>query len=138
MRTVEPGDDALLLSRDPEDFGRFYDRYVDALLAYFERRTGDPELAADLTAETFAAALVARRRYRTRPTPAGPWLFAIAQRELTGYRRRGRAADRMRRRLGMDRLVMRTPDADTARWIGDDVAVSLVRTPRGSRGRGSR
>jgi DNA-directed RNA polymerase specialized sigma24 family protein len=27
------------------------------------RRTGDAELAADLTAETFAAALAARRRF---------------------------------------------------------------------------
>jgi sigma-70-like protein len=36
------------------------------------RRTGDPELAADLAAEAFAAALVAVRRYRAGPAPA--WL----------------------------------------------------------------
>jgi hypothetical protein len=28
-----------LLSGDLEDFGRFYDRYVRALLAFFQRRT---------------------------------------------------------------------------------------------------
>src|SRR5690348_15293156 len=34
-------DEALLLSGEPEDFGRFYDRYVRSLLAYFQRRTRD-------------------------------------------------------------------------------------------------
>ena len=63
-------DEALLVSDEPEDFGRFYDRYVQSLLAYFQRRTRDPEAAADLTAETFAAALAARARFRPRATPA--------------------------------------------------------------------
>jgi DNA-directed RNA polymerase specialized sigma24 family protein len=65
-------DDALLLSGDPEDFGRFYDRYVRSLLAYFQRRTRDPEAAADLTAETFAAALAARGRFQARARGRGP------------------------------------------------------------------
>ena len=87
MRT----DEDLLLSGDAEDFGLFYDRYVDMLLGYFARRVHDPEIAADLTAETFAAALAARRR--AKPT-AVEWLFGLAQHELTGYRRRGAAEDR--------------------------------------------
>ena len=62
MREGAHTDEALLLSGEPEDFGRFYDRYVRSLLAYFQRRTRDPEVAADLTAETFAAALAARAR----------------------------------------------------------------------------
>jgi DNA-directed RNA polymerase specialized sigma24 family protein len=60
MGTVHHTDEALLLSGDLEDFGRFYDRYVRSLLAFFQRRTRDPEVAADPTAETFAAAMVAR------------------------------------------------------------------------------
>src|SRR5215210_3862520 len=59
-------DDELLSSDDPEAFGLFYDRHVKSLLGYFARRTHDPEVAADLTAETFAAALVARRRFKAR------------------------------------------------------------------------
>ena len=56
-------DEALLVAgrRDAEAFGVFYRRRVDAVLAFFLRRTGDRELAADLTAETFAAALSAFR-----------------------------------------------------------------------------
>ena len=42
MGTVHYTDEALLLSGDLEDFGRFYDRYVRSLLAFFQRRTRDP------------------------------------------------------------------------------------------------
>jgi hypothetical protein len=61
-------DEALLVAgkRDVEAFGLFYRRRVDAVLAFFLRRNGDRELAADLTAETFAAALAALPRYRPR------------------------------------------------------------------------
>ena len=56
-------DDDELLSRarrDPAAFGTFYERHERLVLGYFMRRTRDPELAADLAAETFAVALVAR------------------------------------------------------------------------------
>ena len=119
-------DDALLLSGDAEDFGRFYDRYVQSLLAFFPRRTHEPEAAADLTAETFAAALVARGRYETRATPAAAWLFGIAQHKLTDFRRRGSAETRMRSRLGMERVTVSAEDAEMIRWLGEEVAVAMV------------
>jgi Sigma-70 region 2 len=60
-------------ARDPAAFARFYRRHVHAVIAFFHRRTGDAELAADLTAETFAAALEGCRRYapRLRRPPRG-------------------------------------------------------------------
>jgi RNA polymerase sigma factor (sigma-70 family) len=126
MGAAYQNDDALLLSGDPEDFGRFYDRYVESLLAYFCRRTHDPEAAADLTAETFAAALVARGRYEPRATPAAAWLFGIAQHKLTDFRRRGSAETRMRSRLGMERVAVSAEDAELIRWLGEEVAVAMV------------
>jgi RNA polymerase sigma-70 factor (ECF subfamily) len=122
MRT----DEDLLLSGDPEDFGRFYDRYVDMLLGYFARRVNDTEVAADLTAETFAAALVARKRFRRASTPAVAWLFGIAQHKLTDYRRRGAAEDRMRRRLGMERLPVGEDDRELITMLGRDAAWQLI------------
>jgi RNA polymerase sigma factor (sigma-70 family) len=119
-------DDALLLSGDPEDFGRFYDRYVRSLLAYFQRRTRDPETAADLTAETFAAALAARGRFQARAVPASVWLFAIAHHKLTDFHRRGSAEDRMRRRLGIERVPVGAEDAELIRMLGEEVAFQLV------------
>jgi len=122
MRT----DEALLLSGDPEDFGAFYDRYVTAMLAFFQRRTADPEAAADLTAETFAAALHARGRFRAASTPAAAWLFGIAHHKLADHRRRGAAEDRMRRRLGMERLPVSAEDVAFIRWLGEDAAAQIV------------
>ena len=97
-------DDELLSSDDPEAFGVFYDRHVKALLGYFARRTLDPEEAADLTAETFASALVARRRFKPgqgRPrrrgcsrSPRGAWPTTSAA---------GWVEQRMRRSLEMER-----------------------------------
>src|SRR3954465_4132166 len=123
---MDAPDDALLNSRDLEDFGRFYDRYVRTLLGFFQRRTGDPEVAADLTAETFAAALVARSRYQPQETGAAAWLFAIAHHKLTDYRRRGRAEERMRARLGMEPLPLGAEDVEMIRWLGEEVAAQLV------------
>lgn len=121
-----PSDEELLLSGDPEDFGLFYDRYVDMLLGYFARRAGNAEAAADLTAETFAAALAARRRFRPASTPAVAWLFGIAQHKLADYRRRGAAEDRMRRRLGMERLPVGDEDRELITMLGRDAAWQLI------------
>jgi DNA-directed RNA polymerase specialized sigma24 family protein len=65
-------DDALLAAtrRDPEAFGAFYRRHERAVFAYFRCRVRESDLAADLTAETFAAALLASRRYRADGRPA--------------------------------------------------------------------
>jgi RNA polymerase sigma factor (sigma-70 family) len=119
-------DEDLLLSPVPEDFGRFYDRHVHAVLGFFARRTQDPELAADLTAETFAAALTGRRRFRRANTPAVAWLFGIAQHKLADARRRGSAEDRMRRRLGMQRLTTGAEDHELISMLGREVAAELI------------
>jgi RNA polymerase sigma factor (sigma-70 family) len=126
MGTVHYTDEALLLSGDLEDFGRFYDRYVRSLLAFFQRRTRDPETAADLTAETFAAAMIARGRYEARTETAAAWLFAIAQHKLADYRRRGAAEDRMRARLGMHPAQVSVEDAEMIRWLGEEAAAQMV------------
>jgi DNA-directed RNA polymerase specialized sigma24 family protein len=52
--------------------------HVDGLLGFFCRHTRDAELAADLTAETFAAALGTRRRFRPEAGSATAWLYGIA------------------------------------------------------------
>ena len=91
-------DEDLLASGEPEHFGCFYQRHVREVLGYMMRRTGDAEAAADLTAETFAAAIVARRRFRPGVAPAGAWLLTIAHRKLVDYQRRGFAEQRARRR----------------------------------------
>jgi len=121
-----PTDDDLLTTDDPEAFGTFYDRHVHAVLAYFARRTGDPEVAADLTAETFASALKARRRYRPGGAPAGAWLFTIAARRLADFQRRGRVEARAQQALAMERVPLGGEDVGLVRMLGRDAAVSLL------------
>jgi RNA polymerase sigma factor (sigma-70 family) len=123
---IQRTDDELLCSVDPEAFGEFYDRHVRSLLGYFARRTHDPEVAADLTAETFASALVARRRFKPGGAPAAAWLFAIAARRLADYQRRGRVEQRMRRSLEMERRDVSGSDAEMIRLLGEDAAESML------------
>jgi len=101
----EPTDEQLLTAsrRDAQAFGLFYARHADAVMGYLLRRTGAIEVAADLTAEVFAAAFVARRRFRPRAEPARAWLFGIANHKLADARRRRGVEERARRRLGMSR-----------------------------------
>jgi RNA polymerase sigma factor (sigma-70 family) len=98
--------DEELLAGDPEAFAAFYRRHVAPLLGYFLRRTRNAELAADLTAETFAAALDGLHRFDPARGPAVAWLYGIARRQLGRASRRGAVEDRARRRLGMAPLEL--------------------------------
>ena len=130
-----PTDEELLASDDPEAFGVFYDRHVKALLGYFARRTFGPEDAADLTAETFASALVARPRFKPGKAPATAWLFTIASRRLADYQRKGYVEQRMRRGLEMERRPVTDTDAEMIRLLGDDaVHAVLAELPPDQRG----
>ena len=105
-----PTDEELLTSGDPASFEEFYGRHVEAVLGFFARRTRDAELAADLTAETFAAALAGRRRYRPSAGAGGAWLYGIAMKKLADAQRRGFAERRARRRMGMERIELHEDD----------------------------
>jgi RNA polymerase sigma-70 factor (ECF subfamily) len=107
MDLGEASDGALLAQTDsrPEAFAEFYDRYETAVVGYFTRRTGDPELASDLTAEVFAAALGAAHRYRPEAPTAAGWLFTIARNTLATSLRRGRVEARARRRIGIREAI---------------------------------
>lgn len=107
-------DDALIAAAASEAsaFTVLYRRYERPMLAYFLRRVADPEPAADLTAEVFAAVLIASERYRPGGPPASAWLFAIAQHKLASSLRRGRVEDRARRRLRMEPLELDDDDLE--------------------------
>jgi RNA polymerase sigma factor (sigma-70 family) len=111
--TRSSSDDELLTVGGADGFAIFYRRHVDAILQHHARSTRNAEVAADLTAETFAAALEAKRRFKAGGPPARAWLFGIAVKKLADYQRRGYAEDRARRRLGMERIE--PTDADLRR-----------------------
>jgi RNA polymerase sigma factor (sigma-70 family) len=93
----------LIASReDPRAFRELYDRWADRLLAYFYRRTLDPEVAGDLLAETFAVAFERRRRFRDVGKPGGAWLYGIAAKELAHWFRRQAVELKAVRRLAIE------------------------------------
>ena len=101
MSVFEVSDADLLASGLASDFGRFYDRHLDAVLAYVGRRTRQPEHMFDVTAETFARALEHRSQYQPGKGPAIGWLIGIARNLLIDAARRGRIEAESRVRLGM-------------------------------------
>jgi RNA polymerase sigma factor (sigma-70 family) len=97
-------------STPASDFAGFYSRHSRALLRYFARRVFDPEVALDLTAETFAQAFISRTRFRGETEEEGAgWLFGIARNLLSHYVRDGIAERRAIERLGIEVPAM-TPD----------------------------
>ena len=119
-------DEELLCSGNPEDFGLFYRRHAREILGYFARRTNSADAAADLTSETFAAAIVARRRFRPGAVPAVGWLYGIAAHKLADYHRRGRAEERARKRLGMERRTLSSQDVEMIHAAALEVTVQII------------
>jgi RNA polymerase sigma-70 factor (ECF subfamily) len=128
-------DDALLVAAadDPEAFAQFYRAHVRGVIAYFRRRVGSAEAAADLTAETFAAALAGRRRFAPDRGPAAAWLYGIARRQLVTFQRRGHVERRARRRMGMARIELTDEMLERVEAIADaelaQVDVALAALP---------
>ena len=109
-----------------DSFDAMYVRYRDPVLGYFARRVGEPEVAADLMAETFARALV---HYRTEP-PDEPvaWLFSIARNLLIDSARRGQVQESARRKLHLDPLVLDDLDIQRIEEVAE--AADLAETVR--------
>jgi RNA polymerase sigma-70 factor (ECF subfamily) len=102
-----------------EDFGAFYRRHLDRVLAFCAQRTGEPELAADVAAEVFAAALTARRRYRSEQGAPETWLLGIAAHKLADAQRRGHVERRAQRRLGIPQIEWTDEDLARVTALGD-------------------
>jgi len=95
------------MSLDADRFARLYDSHAEEMLAFFVRRTYDPEAAMDLVADTFATAFADRLRFRgSSDGEVLAWLYAIARHRLTDYVRRGAIEGRALRRLGFQRRML--------------------------------
>jgi RNA polymerase sigma-70 factor (ECF subfamily) len=126
-------DQALLaaaVGAEPDAFTIFYERHVDTVLAFLRKRTSGPEIAADLMAETFAAALLALH-HGTDPeeleVPVA-WLLGIARHKLYESYRRGRVEAAARRRLNLEPLVLDDNDLALVDELSEtDLVATLAR-----------
>ncbi len=68
--------------------GELYDRYEGKIYAYIYRRTGEPDLARDLTAQVFIKMLEAIRKEKAWTSSFSGWLYRIAHNVVIDYYRR--------------------------------------------------
>ena len=117
----------------PGAFGLFYSRHAAGVLAYMARRVREPEVAADLTAEVFAAALETADRFDGERGSAVGWLYGIAHHKLIDAYRSGAVDDRARRRLGVGALHVGEEDLERVRDLASldrrTLAAALGRLP---------
>ena len=91
LRGAPAAEDATAEARDSDGFAQLYEAHAGRIYAHVRARVGDPDLAEDLTAQTFLRAWQSIERYR--PLPGRPfiaWLFTIANNLVVDHYRRRR------------------------------------------------
>jgi RNA polymerase sigma factor (sigma-70 family) len=121
---------ARVANRDEAAFNALYATYLPLILRWTLRETHDRELAADLTAEVFAAAMLAAPRYRPQSGSVGAWLIGIAANKLRESMRRKRIEDSARRRLKLEPVVLTDADLELVdELVGmDDRLQTIIQT----------
>lgn len=76
---------------NPARFDVLYDKYYKPVFVFVYRRTGDEELAADITSQVFLKALINIQKYEYKGVPFSAWLFRIAFNEINMYFRKNNA-----------------------------------------------
>ncbi len=115
--------DLLLAARrgDAESFGAFFRKHHAVVLAYLARRVDEPEVAADLLAETFASllAVVSDSRRKLPASPPG-WLLVTARNLLIDSHRHGVVAEAARLKLQLAPLALDDRDIALVVEAGED------------------
>jgi RNA polymerase sigma factor (sigma-70 family) len=109
--------------RDPHAFKEFYDRYALMIGFWLRRRASSDDVAAELTAETFAQAWLSLRRFKGEDDDSGaPWLFGIARNVLGTYLRKRTVETAGRLKLGMSVA----PGVDEFEQVDERLAAEAV------------
>ena len=88
------------------EFERLYRANVDAITAYFARRSGDPHVVADLTADTFVTAITSFGSFDPDKGTARAWVFGIARHVYAAHcEAYGQQQDRLQRLAGRRELA---------------------------------
>lgn len=103
---------AAILRGDESAFATLYRAHLPLVLRWCWLETRNRELAADLSAEVFAAALTSAHRYRAEQGTVAGWLLGIARNKVRESRRRGRVEASARRRLGVQPAALTDEDLE--------------------------
>lgn len=117
-------------NHDVDAFATLYDRHAPSLYRYVSRRVGR-EVAEDVVAETFLAALRGLDRYDTSHSDARAWLYAIATKELAKHRRTERTRYRTLARAAAEPSVTEFADRVdgyvSAAHVGGRLATAMAK-----------
>ncbi|HEY5193880.1 MAG TPA: RNA polymerase sigma factor [Solirubrobacteraceae bacterium] len=87
------------------EFESVYRSQVSSVTAFFARRTRDPQLVADLTADTFVEAMGSFASFDPARGSVRPWLFAIARHVYARHCERATRRSDAARRNGARRAL---------------------------------
>jgi len=107
--------------QEPERFGVLFDRYFAEIHAYLAARLGR-DAADDLAAETFLTAFRKRQGFDPARGVVRGWLYGIATRHMSRYRRR-----EVREYRAMSRTAGQVPEESPADRITDRVSAGASR-----------
>ena len=116
------------------EFERLYRANVEAVTAYFARRSADPHLVADLTADTFVTAITSFGSFDPGKGTARAWVFGIARHVYAAHcEAYGQQQDRLQRLAGRRDLepdqVEELLDRIDAERAGRDLVTGLGMLP---------
>jgi RNA polymerase sigma factor (sigma-70 family) len=114
------------------EFERLYRANVEAVTAYFARRSADPHAVADLTADTFVEVITRFGSFDPRKGTARAWVFGIARNiyaaHCEAYSHQQRKVERLAGRRDLDpdqveELLDRIDAERTGRQLVTEVAL---------------
>lgn len=97
------------IDEDPDALQWFYTEHLPLVRRFVARRVSDPQLAADLTADVFLAAIDGASGYKPAKGSPSAWLIGIARNVVAGEHRRQTRHRGAVRRIEGRRLL--DPDA---------------------------
>jgi len=74
--------------KDPEAFGKLYDKYYSQIFGYILKRVANLDIAKDICSETFLKALKNIWKFRWKNISFGAWLYRIANNEIANFFRK--------------------------------------------------
>jgi RNA polymerase sigma-70 factor (ECF subfamily) len=98
-------------------FERIYRAQFGPVVSYFARRYEDPQLVADLTADTFVAAIQAFAQYDPGAGSPRAWTIGIARKVWMRYRESDPRGEDPGRRHSLAGLLDRTEAKELTWWI---------------------
>lgn len=108
--------------RDPEAFGHLYDIHFTRIYSYVYRKTGDRQVAEDLTSDTFMKALANIKGYKHTGQPFVAWLYRIASNVVTDHYRSRRVVSSLDE--GVQLAATGTDPEEAALALDDQQAVA--------------